>query len=252
MSSARPSHRPRYELPNDIMRVFTPGPNRINYAGLTCSCVGHAAALGGLLFAGWNAPRRELAPKARAGPVVVNLVSYDRSEDRPPPTRPTEPSHAPASATARAPEPQAAMVNLDPRDSARTAGETATAGGAVPGAPASMPAPLPQAAIDAELSAYRRALNALIARNSRYSAAAKRQRLRGVTQLAFRLDRSGAVLDAWIQQSSGSQLLDDGAFEALDRARPLPPIPSGLPSTMELVVEIDLALIPQPGSGAGQ
>lgn len=64
-------------------------------------------------------------------------------------------------------------------------------------------------------SDYQRRLYASLARGSRYPAEARYLHLAGVTQLAFRIDRSGTVLESWIRESSGSELLDSAALEAL-------------------------------------
>ena len=97
----------------------------------------------------------------------------------------------------------------------------------------------------AELSEYQRRLYEIVERNSHYPEAARRLSVAGVTRLAFRLDRLGNVLESWVQESSGSELLDDAALDALKRSQPLPPIPPSLPSRMDFVIEIDSSLLRQ-------
>ncbi|MEP9360967.1 TonB family protein [Sphingomonas sp. KR3-1] len=101
-----------------------------------------------------------------------------------------------------------------------------------------------------QFSDYQRRLYEAVANSSRYPAEARRLNLSGVTRLAFKVDRDGKVLDSWIQESSGSELLDDAALAALDRAQPLPPLPAGLPSQQGFVIEIDLSVIRQDASQA--
>ncbi len=43
------------------------------------------------------------------------------------------------------------------------------------------------------------------------------------------MDRSGRILDAAIEASSGSEAFDRSALQALERAQPLPPMPDVLP-----------------------
>ncbi|WP_245968232.1 energy transducer TonB [Hephaestia caeni] len=104
----------------------------------------------------------------------------------------------------------------------------------------------------ADLDEYQRRLYEVVARHSRYPSEAKRLRLAGVTYLAFRLDRRGKVLESWVQRSSGSEMLDNAALAALDRAQPLPPIPPSLPARMDFVIEIDSSLLQVALLGANQ
>lgn len=94
----------------------------------------------------------------------------------------------------------------------------------------------------ADLSDYQRRLHEIVARHSRYPGEAKQLRLAGITHLAFRLDRNGNVLESWVHRSSGSALLDNAALLALQKSRPLPPIPASLPARMDFVIEIDSSL----------
>jgi protein TonB len=75
-----------------------------------------------------------------------------------------------------------------------------------------------------------------------YPAEAQRARRQGATVLRFRLDRSGHVLSASIERSSGDAALDQAAMETLRRADPLPKIPADRPDQVELVVPIEFSL----------
>lgn len=101
----------------------------------------------------------------------------------------------------------------------------------------------PGAADAVDFNAYSRLISDLIARNCRYSDAARARGLDGVTRIAFRVDRDGGVSDSWIDTSSGSELLDNAALAALDRTGRLPPIPRGLPAPLSFAIEVDAALV---------
>ncbi len=68
-------------------------------------------------------------------------------------------------------------------------------------------------------------LVARLERYKRYPAQAQSRGEQGVAQLAFSIDRSGAVHHARILRSSGSSLLDEATLDLVDRAAPLPPPP---------------------------
>jgi periplasmic protein TonB len=223
------------------MRVFMSGQSRINVAGLLCSCVTQAAILGGLFLPGWSKPPVRPAAERAQAPLVVELLPLESEGERrsgidkriaahPVSRQGVDLKDSPASPVAR--ELRPTLV------AARPATAPPTSGDAAPVAAAAAPSA-------AMLSDYQRRLFEIVARNSRYPAEARRQHLAGVTQLAFRVDRRGNVVDSWIQHGSGSDLLDDAALDALERAQPLPPIPSALPDTLEFVVEIDSSLIQQ-------
>lgn len=223
-----------------------PGPNRINFWGLSCSCVVQGAIMGGLFFSGWNAPPKVLDERDSRRPLVIELIPRDVDGKQ----------HVSVSPRA---------VGTRPLPTASVGGAPAPHGGAIqPAVPGSVlagsnvavaaPADIagaPPAASGAELNAYQRRLYDIVARNSRYPGEARRQQLSGITHLAFRLDRLGNVLESWVQESSGSELLDDAALDALKRAQPLPPIPPGLPSQMDFVIQIDSSLLQQHAPSIG-
>lgn len=80
-------------------------------------------------------------------------------------------------------------------------------------------------------------------RFKRYPAEAKRARVQGVTMLHFVMNRSGQVLSFEVQQSSGKPALDEEALALVQRAQPLPAIPSNFPQDqLNLIVPIEFTL----------
>lgn len=80
---------------------------------------------------------------------------------------------------------------------------------------------------------WRSQLVARLERYKRYPSEARGDA--GVTQVAFRVDRSGGVHNVRIARSSGSSLLDRETLALVDRAQPMPAPPSGI-SDAELSV----------------
>ncbi len=215
-----------------------PGPNRINFPGLFCSCVGQAVILGGILYGLSDSHRERLGIRDAHAPLVLEFEPFRAEGTR---SRAAKADHVAAAAAPLAKGKRRLAELVSPGDPARPA--------AAPVADA-VPAKVPseaqgeQAAMNpSQLSDYQRRLYEAVANGSRYPAEARRLNLSGITRLAFKVDREGKVLDSWIQESSGSELLDDAALAALERAQPLPPIPIGLPPRLNFVIEIDLSVI---------
>ena len=82
-----------------------------------------------------------------------------------------------------------------------------------------------------------------IAQFRHYPEAAKRQHEQGVVYLWFRMDRSGHVLSARIDKTSGSAALDQEALATLNRAQPLPSAPPDKPAVFDLELPIEYHLI---------
>lgn len=223
-----------------------PGPNRINIWGVMCSCVVQGAIMGGLFLSHWSMPPRLPDRRESHRALVVQLIplgadGHSRTAAATPtPSRKSLPMTGSGAARTRP------LAVAQPVDFARVA-SVSTPAAAAPVAAGGAPA----AASAAELSEYQRRLYVVVARNSRYPEEAKRLRLSGVTHLAFRLDRLGNVLESWVQESSGSELLDAAALAALRRSQPLPPIPPGLPSRLDFVIEIDSSLQQQLARAGG-
>ena len=77
-----------------------------------------------------------------------------------------------------------------------------------------------------------------------YPPAVKKKKQQGTVVLAFSIDRSGTVLTARVQESSGYPLLDQAALDMLARANPLPAMPDSMPrQRLRLAVPIEYSLI---------
>lgn len=216
------------------------GFNRTNMLSLSCSCIGQVTIMGGFLFGFLDHDRQTAGVSPTRPPVVLQLLALD----------PTANSGTGASARAAG---RAVTLTEPPLRHRREPPRRAVASVPIRAIPSADGAGMRDAPEPAEpslasgpaFSDYQRRLYETLALNSRYPAEARRAHLSGVTLLAFRVDRSGAVLERWIQKSAGSALLDDAAFEALARAQPLPPIPAGLPERLDFVIEMDLSILPQ-------
>lgn len=213
--------------------------------GMLCSCAGHAALFGGFWLYSMQSLPGKPAPAHASQPLVVDLLASPRTDvAQPSPLAANRAMHPTSVAEiAIASESGAAAVS----DPLRSVSHAVSVAGARPPGPKAEPEAggAPSASSRAELSDYQRRLYEIVARHSRYPAEARRLRLSGVTQLAFRLDRLGHVLDSWVQSSSGLEVLDNAALEALAKAQPLPPIPPSLPSRMDFVIEIDSSVMQQ-------
>lgn len=109
-------------------------------------------------------------------------------------------------------------------------------------APPSLPAPpAPRLASNARDSWQGRLL-AHLEKHRRYPANARSGRIQGTAYVAFRMNRSGAVISASIQRSSGSSILDQAALATVRRAQPLPAIPADMPDEVDLAVPVEFYL----------
>jgi periplasmic protein TonB len=121
-------------------------------------------------------------------------------------------------------------------------------------APTSMPAPAPPASASPvpsvaappspdAMTNFQRLLMARLDRAKRYPVSAQRRRAQGVAYLRFTMDRSGKVLAAQLERSSGHGDLDEEVLALIKRADPLPPIPPDLAQDrLELVVPVQFSL----------
>lgn len=92
-------------------------------------------------------------------------------------------------------------------------------------------------------SEYIRALQRWLEEHKQYPRAARSRRQEGVVLLYFVMDREGQVLRHEIRQSSGHKLLDREAESMIERAQPLPKLPSSVvQAQLELVVPVRFVL----------
>lgn len=216
------------------------GPYRINLPGLLCSCVGQAIILGGILYGLLDFRHEPLGGGRTVAPMALTF------EPLPAEPLPSERRSGAKPAEATKPLARRARRVLQPVDAVPLGTPAPIVADDVRQAPLSSGRDVERAAASvADYSDYQRRLYQAVASSSRYPVEARRLHLAGMTRVAFTLDRSGRVLESWVQDSSGSKLLDDAALDALDRAQPLPSIPMGLPSKLEFVIEIDLSVFRQ-------
>jgi TonB family protein len=78
----------------------------------------------------------------------------------------------------------------------------------------------------------------------RYPSAGLSARLSGTVHVAFTINRSGALLAVWLQQTSGSDVLDTEAIETIRRAQPFPAIPSDLPDPLTAMLPVSFVSPP--------
>jgi protein TonB len=95
-----------------------------------------------------------------------------------------------------------------------------------------------------EASQFQKRLQAHIAAYRQYPAQARHDRLEGVVQLIFTMDRSGIVLGIWVKRSSGFVVLDRAAVATVLQAQPLPPIPENLPDPLNITLPVSFGMAP--------
>ncbi len=95
---------------------------------------------------------------------------------------------------------------------------------------------------DAAVLAYRDHLADYLKKFRRYPDEARRDRVEGTVVLHFVLDGAGDIVDAWIVESSGSQILDAEALSAIRRAQPLPAAPLGWPQPLDVTLPMSFQL----------
>lgn len=108
---------------------------------------------------------------------------------------------------------------------------------ASPAPPASSSAAI-RMPVDQIAATFQRTLLSHIARYRLYPDAAGRERARGTVQLMFAMLRDGTVTDVWVKATSGNRVLDAAALETVRRAQPLPRIPAGLPSHLNVQMPV--------------
>lgn len=220
---------------------------------LGASCLLHGALLAALLMTSHIQPK----PQPLLHPISVTLIHTDETapERAAQPAQAAEPPAPPKEETPATPAPPAlARTNpTPPAASAKPSRETAPVKmkPSLPPAPAATPKPdatitallsesldghprtsaAPQGAgialrSSAKLSDdYMLRLQAWIARQERYPADARAQHREGKGVVGFTIARDGKVTRVWIDQSTGSSLLDQATLATIRDASPVPPLP---------------------------
>jgi len=115
-----------------------------------------------------------------------------------------------------------------------------------PNAPVTRPAPpvsRPVAAPGEGRENYFARLTAHLNRHKRYPPEARAARLQGVVMVRFVMDRSGFISSREIVKSSGRAALDREALALMERAQPLPAMPSDMAgNTLDAIVPINFSL----------
>jgi protein TonB len=83
-----------------------------------------------------------------------------------------------------------------------------------------------------------------IAAFRRYPSAGLASRLSGTAHVTFTINRAGGLVAVWLQQTSGSDILDGEAIETIRRSQPFPAIPSDLPDP--LTATLPVSFVPPP------
>jgi protein TonB len=90
---------------------------------------------------------------------------------------------------------------------------------------------------------WQRAIMAHLGRHKRYPLQARQKRIEGDVLLRFVVDRTGKIRSASLIKSSGAPILDAEALAMLERAQPLPTLPTQLRGQqVELTVPINYSL----------
>jgi periplasmic protein TonB len=110
--------------------------------------------------------------------------------------------------------------------------------------PVAMPTPVPAApATSSAQHSFSALIAAQLERYKRYPALAQRRGEEGTVLLRFAIDRSGNVVAAQIERSSGHTMLDDEVMALVRRAAPLPAPPADLAgNTVTLVVPVSFSM----------
>ena len=177
-------------------------------------------------------PDPEPPPPVEMPPPVMAEVTLPDPEPPPPldlkPPPPPKSKPPEKKAEKKPPQPKAAAPPAAPQQAA------------VAAAPQAAAAPAPPSAT---LPAWQGLLLRHLERHKRYPSEAQRARQEGVTYVRFTMSRDGRVLAARIERASGIGALDREGLELLQRAQPLPPLPSDQPGeSLEIVVPIQFFL----------
>lgn len=91
----------------------------------------------------------------------------------------------------------------------------------------------------ANMSEWSKTLVELLTKSKRYPPDALDHRAAGTVIVSFAIDRTGRLLESHIKKSSGFDLLDNEAIDALNRAQPFSPLPTEYPQTQ---IKLDIPM----------
>ncbi|MGI9360976.1 MAG: energy transducer TonB family protein, partial [Parasphingorhabdus sp.] len=94
----------------------------------------------------------------------------------------------------------------------------------------------------ADVLAYRQRLEAHLARYRIYPQSAREAGREGVVMLHFVMMKDGRVIQAWVGESSGVNDIDREAVAAVFRAQPLPALPQGWPTRLNVELPVTFKL----------
>lgn len=201
----------------------------------------------------WQAPVEFSKPPPSAilidlapAPVVQPAAPPEPSRPEPPPPRPPEPVVTLPAPPPPPPKSRPVQRRVEPRPKPAAAPLRPAVAPPPAAAPVAPQAPSPPVVTQSSpnvVSDFQRALLLHLERARRYPREAQLRREQGTVYLRFRMDRSGRVLSAAIDRSSGYPDLDAEVLDMINRAQPLPPIPPGIAEAqLELVAPVRFSL----------
>lgn len=105
------------------------------------------------------------------------------------------------------------------------------------------PVPAPRAPTIADRTEWERAVALRVLCDQRYPPAALQQGISGKVRIRFQVDSDGQIQNAGIDQSSGSEILDQAALDTLKRIGRLPPPPAMKPAEkIVLILPVNFAM----------
>ncbi|MGK0674668.1 MAG: TonB family protein [Halothiobacillaceae bacterium] len=189
-----------------------------------------------LKLAMFHAPAPVEPPAPAESPPVQAAPPPPAPSDAPPPVEPLAPKPAPVQPRpAKAPPSKPAVsasapVRAQPVESAPAAEVPVAIPSPAPTPlvppPAAQPViPAPDPALE---DGYRTRVRQAIDKHKHYPRVARRLELEGRVVVAFTVEADGRLAGVRVVESSGSELLDEAALEAVRKAAPFPPFPDGV------------------------
>ena len=170
----------------------------------------------------------EPAPAEEASPLqgVPEQPPPERPEPKPIPAKPRPAKAAPPKPAASAVEPvRAQPVESAPAAEVPVAIQSPAPAPVVPPPAAQPVTPAPDPALE---DGYRTRIRQAVDEHKHYPRMARRLGLEGRVVVAFTVEADGRLARVRVVESSGSELLDEAALEAVRQAAPFPPFPDGV------------------------